>query len=79
MSWGGLGERVIVVGVAEPCAPAREPRQTARELLPEPIQIVASELIDRDQDNEGGRSRFDGIGSRWRLRRDANAAPEAEE
>jgi hypothetical protein len=43
---------VIVMGVAEPGAATREPRQATVELRTEAIQIIAPQLVDRDQDNE---------------------------
>ncbi len=46
---------MIVVGVGEPGATTRESRETTEELRPEPVQIVAAELVDGDQDDERGR------------------------
>jgi len=60
MSWGGFSDCVIVMRVGEPSAPSRQPVESAVQLRPKPIQIVAAELVDSDQNDERRRSRGGG-------------------
>ena len=70
-------DRVIVVGVGEPGAAARQPRQATVELGPKSVQITAGKLVNGDQDYErGGRggaggSPGKGLGTGARAARDA--------
>jgi hypothetical protein len=45
---------MIVVSVDEPGTSARQPREAALELWPEPIQVIPAKLIDRDQNYQRG-------------------------
>ena len=54
-----FGDRVIVVGVGEPGTATRQPRETIAELRPEAVQVVASELVygnENDERRRGGRA-----------------------
>jgi hypothetical protein len=57
-----LSNGVIVVGVREPGAAARQARETPIELGPKSIQVTASKLVNGDQDYERGGRRGAGIG-----------------
>jgi hypothetical protein len=46
---------VIVVSIREPGAAAREARETATQLWGEPVDVVRSKLIDRNENDERGR------------------------
>lgn len=43
---------MIVVSVGEPGAATHQARETTVELWPEAVQIIAPELIDRDENDE---------------------------
>lgn len=43
---------VIVMRVCKPCAAVREPRNSAGELRPEPLDVIAAELIDSNEDDQ---------------------------
>lgn len=64
MSGCGFRDCVIVMGVGEPGAPACQPGESAMELRTKPIQVVAAELVDGDQNDE--RRRRGGTGIRPR-------------
>jgi len=49
---GGLGDRVIVVRVREPGTSTRKSRETSAQLRTEPIQVISTELIDRDENDQ---------------------------
>jgi len=47
-----FSDGVIVVGVGEPGAAPCQSGQTAVQLGPEPIEINASELVNRDENDQ---------------------------
>ena len=52
MPGGGFSDRVIVVSVRKPGAAAREPAEAAIELRSEPVEIIAAELVNGDEDDQ---------------------------
>jgi hypothetical protein len=56
MSRRSFSNCVIVVGVREPGATACQPRETTVQLRREPVEVIVSKLVDRDQDDERGRA-----------------------
>ena len=43
---------VIVMGVRKPGSTTREPCETTVELRPEPVEVIASKLVNRDENDE---------------------------
>jgi hypothetical protein len=74
-----LSNRVIVVGVGEPGAAARQARETTVELRPKSIQITASKLVNGDEDDERRRRRGAGISLGEGLGTGAGAARDAKD
>jgi hypothetical protein len=67
MSRRRLRDCVILEGVREEGALARQPAESSRELAGPPVEVIGAHLIDRDEDHElwpSGRSR-----RKWRCRR----------
>ena len=71
---------MVLVRVREPRARSREPRKTTGELRAESIQVVAPELIDGDEKNEGRRRLYSAaradLGGRPDSERQANKGEE---
>ena len=70
MARRGFGDGVIVVRVREPGTPARKSRETAAQLRAEPVQVIPAELVDRYENDQGGRRqgrrrRDDCVPSSW--------------
>ena len=55
MSRGGFSNCVIVVGIGEPGATARQAREATVQLRREPVEVIVSKLVNGDQDDERGR------------------------
>ena len=56
MSRRSFSNCVIVVRVREPCATARQPRETTVQLRREPVEVIVSKLVNGDQDDERRRA-----------------------